>query len=359
MFVTNAKSADTIRVATYNVSLYGEKAGEVASRLEAGDDRQATRLAEVIQHVRPDVLLLNEVDYDPNRRTLDLFADRYLAIDRDHAKGIAYPFRYSAASNTGVDSKLDLNLNGKLGEPNDAWGYGKYEGQYGMAILSRFPIDETKIRSFQQYLWSSLPNALQPRDPQTGTPYYSESVWNQLRLSSKNHLDVPIHIRDRTLHVLASHPTPPVFDGPEDRNGCRNHDEIRFWDDYLSGNSAHLTDDAGIKGGLAPEAMFVVAGDLNSDGVAGDSRHEAIVRLTNHARVQDPLPKQDSSSESRSMSTAAFGGPNGLRVDYVLPSRNLSVRQSGVFWPPKSDPQYQWIVATDHRMVWVDLEFPD
>ena len=54
-----------------------------------------------------------------------------------------------------------------------------------------------------------------------------------------------------TLHVLASHPTPPTFDGPEDRNGRRNHDEIRFWADYISpGQSGYIVDDEGRSGGI-------------------------------------------------------------------------------------------------------------
>ncbi len=54
-----------------------------------------------------------------------------------------------------------------------------------------------------------------------------------------------------TLHLLASHPTPPAFDGPEDRNGRRNHDEIRFWNDYLDrAEIGYIRDDAGLAGGL-------------------------------------------------------------------------------------------------------------
>lgn len=56
-----------------------------------------------------------------------------------------------------------------------------------------------------------------------------------LRLSSKSHWDLPDYVGDRVVHVLAAHPTPPVFDGPEDRNGLRNADEIRFWADYVAG----------------------------------------------------------------------------------------------------------------------------
>ena len=59
----------------------------------------------------------------------------------------------------------------------------------------------------------------------------------------------------KVIHTLVSHPTPPVFDGPEDRNGTRNHDEIRLWSDYvLPSRSGYIYDDEGERGGLKPGA---------------------------------------------------------------------------------------------------------
>jgi Endonuclease/Exonuclease/phosphatase family len=357
----------TIRFATYNVSLYAKELGEVARRIESGSDQQAKSLASVIQTIRPDVLLLNEIDHDADNKTLDLFADKYLAVDQKDTSAIQYEYRYSIPSNTGVASMLDIDGNGGVGGANDAWGYGVYPGQYAMAVLSRFPIDKQAIRTFQQYRWSDLPDALRPTHPATKSPYYSDKVWAELRLSSKNHADVPVVINNTRIHLLASHPTPPVFDGPDDHNGCRNHDEIRFWSDYLKGDSAeYLVDDAGVKGGLADDALFVIAGDLNADPVSGDGRRDAIINLLKHPRLTDAQPKHvlpenasaSDSSEPRSMTTADFGGDNGMRVDYVLPSRQMTVKEAGVFWPGPQDPRRSNISATDHRLVWVEVSLP-
>ena len=73
-------------------------------------------------------------------------------------------------------------------------------------------------------------------DPATAAPrdWYSPEELNVFRLSSKSHWDVPIRIGRKTVHFLTSHPTPPVFDGPEDRNGTRNADEIRLFADYVT-----------------------------------------------------------------------------------------------------------------------------
>jgi hypothetical protein len=104
-----------------------------------------------------------------------------------------------------------------------------------MLLLSRFPIDAAAIRSFQLFLWKDMPdNLMADMRDENGDLWYPQTVQEKLRLSSKSHWDVPVRINGATVHVLASHPTPPVFDGPEDRNGRRNHDEIRFWADYLS-----------------------------------------------------------------------------------------------------------------------------
>ena len=350
-----------IRIATFNVSLFGEAPGAIAQRLQGGDDRQARQLAAVIRHVRPDILLINEIDHDGEAAAVDAFVDEYLANqDADPSVGapLRFPHRWTPESNTGQPSGLDLDRDGNLGEPEDAWGFGRYPGQYGFAILSRLPIDREASRSFQKFRWSDLPDALVPKIPAAGQPYYPVRVWNQLRLSSKNHVDVAIRWNDQRLHVLACHPTPPVFDGPEDRNGCRNHDEIRFWQHYLDG--AALRDDQGAVGGLVgwkdgrSGEPFVIMGDLNSDPSQGDSRQSAISGLLDDPRVQDVVPRRSKSSPEVSSATAKFRS-GAMRVDYVLPSSNVRVMGSGVFWPNEGEVGHAWIEASDHRLVWVDL----
>ncbi|KAA1261978.1 Endonuclease/Exonuclease/phosphatase family protein [Rubripirellula obstinata] len=350
-----------IRIATYNVSLFDKAEGIVRKRLASGTDKKAAKIAAVIQTVRPDILLLNEIDYDGEGETVKLFAEKFLAKSQRGLDPIDYPYLYAAPSNTGVASEMDLDGDGKTGGPADAWGFGVYPGQYSFAVLSRFPIDESEIRTFQNFRWRDFPDANKPTDPQTGQPYYPSDVWETLRLSSKNHVDVPIQVGDQIIHLLASHPTPPVFDGPEDRNGNRNHDEVQLWNHYISDpNAKWLTDDQGRSGGLIGDAsddpFFVIAGDLNTDPESGDSIQSAIIELTQHKRVQDPKPVRTGDSSSRA--TASFGPQREMRIDYVLPSSNFLVNDSAVFWPAKADPNYELITATDHRLVWVEVQLP-
>ena len=373
--------AMVLRVATFNAAMNRKSAGELTEGLQKGDP-QAAKIAEILRAVSPDVFLLNEIDYDAS--SAEVFLNRYLSSQVPNEKTEQPPWKYFFAGpvNTGVDSGLDLDGNGKLHEPNDAWGFGTFPGQYGMAVFSRHEIQTQAIRTFQNFRWSQIPGALRPMRSKPGSSvlesYYPDTVWDQLRLSSKSHWDVPIVIGDKTLHLIASHPTPPVFDGPEDRNGCRNHDEIRLLMDYVSGDSsgAYLLDDNGRTGPLAPEASFVIAGDLNSDPIDGDGRAEAIRKLLEHPRLaKSPAPKSlggvEASENSKGANlkhqadpatdTGDFNdrNPGNLRIDFVLPSANLKVLASGVYWPSKSQSAEAnaLVGASDHRLVWVDLQW--
>ena len=192
---------------------------------------------------------------------------------------------------------MDLNGNGVLGEPEDAWGYGKFSGQYGMMVLSRFPLQLQ--RSFRQFKWNDMPNALVPRNPD-GSNWYPEAIQKEFRLSSKTHWDIEVKIDDQAVHFLVSHPTPPVFDGPEDRNGTRNHDEIRFWADYVDPQrSAYIYDDSGVEGGLPGSSQFIIAGDLNADPFDGDSSAKAILQLLEHSMINaNCLPLSEGGEEA-------------------------------------------------------------
>jgi endonuclease/exonuclease/phosphatase family metal-dependent hydrolase len=366
--VSNGPLPAFVRVATYNTSLNDDK-GQLVAKLRAGD-ANASRIAAVIQHQRPDLLLLNEFDYDAAGEAAALFQHKYLEASQHGQKPIAYEYSFTAPVNTGVPSGLDLDHDGKLGTANDAWGFGQHPGQYGMLVLSHYPIDAAHARTFQMLKWAAMPGTKSPVDPKTGKDWYSPDVWAQLRLSSKSHWDLPVRTAIGEIHFLVSHPTPPVFDGPDDHNGVRNRDEIRLWNEYISGAPVPwLCDDQGVCGGLAEGASYVIAGDQNSYPHDGDST--AINQLLSNPRVHgSPLPR----SEGAAIAAATVGGGNlgqkgdpaedtgdfgpkvgNLHLDYVLPSSVLQVLRSGVFWPAPGAEGADWIDATDHHMVWVDL----
>ncbi len=225
-----------VRFATFNASLNRDAEGRLVADLSRPGNDQADAVAEIIQRVRPDILLVNEFDYDARGEAARLFERNYLGRPHRGAKAIDYRHRYVAPSNTGIPSGFDLNNDGKVGGPNDALGFGAFPGQFGMAVFSKHPIDRRAIRTFQRFRWKDMPGALLPDRASTPEPrdWYSREEIGIFRLSSKSHWDLPIRIGGETVHFLTSHPTPPVFDGPEDRNGRRNHDEIRLFADYIT-----------------------------------------------------------------------------------------------------------------------------
>lgn len=371
-----------LTVATFNASLNRNAAGELVNDLSAPDNVQAQNAAETIQRSGADIVLVNEFDYVADGSAADLFRDNYLKVSQNGAPVADYPYYWIGPVNTGVDSGHDLNNDGSVGGPDDAFGFGLFPGQYGMVVYSKYPIKADQVRTFQTFLWKDMPGAKLPDDPSTSEPadFYSAAELDAFRLSSKTHADIPVDVSGTTLHVLAAHPTPPSFDGPEMRNKLRNHDEIRIWADYVADTADYLYDDAGITGGLDPDANFVILGDYNSDPNDGDSAPGAIQQLLNSPQVLDPMPASEGASEAAlaqglgntthisdsKYDTADFADdprPGNLRVDYVLPSAgSMTVSGAGVFWPLASDPLSRLtgefpFPTSDHRLVWAKVSF--
>ncbi|WP_042060925.1 endonuclease/exonuclease/phosphatase family protein [Aeromonas allosaccharophila] len=373
-----------------------------ATETKAKNVQQIRNVAEIIQRTRPDVFLLNEFDNDgKGESTADLkaFNDNYLA-HAQHAEvtAISYPVMQNFATNTGLQSGYDLNLDGKT-TADDAWGFGNYHGQYAFAVMSKYPIDTKQIRTFQKFKWKDMPGEQNPiiddcNNPklqipasrQCGDAWYSDAAWQQYPLSSKNHADVPVLIKtekgEEVIHFLISHPTPPIFANAARHTVKHNRAEIAFWNDYVKGLN-YMTDDQGTKGGLKQNAKFVIAGDLNADPLTGDGDLSAIQDLLNNPLMNQAItngtliPVSEGGPECVSKGADCkrnLDRPNPeritnssvLQLDHVIPSANLNAVKSGVFWPASFEAGYHLVydaklgiakgVSSDHRMVWVDLK---
>lgn len=385
------------RFATFNASLNRNAAGQALTDLSVPGNAQANAVAEIIQRARPEILLINEFDYyaptaaHPDGPLVDAFRDNYLEVAHNGAQPIDYPYSFVAPSNTGVSSGFDLNNNGVTDTTpgdgsygDDSLGFGLFEGQFGMVVYSQHPILTDDVRTFQHFLWKDMPGALLPDDPATPAAHdwYNADELAIFRLSSKSHWDVSIDVDGAVVHFLVSHPTPPVFDGLEDRNGTRNYDEIRFWSDYITPGPTprYIYDDEGGTGGLKPGARFVIAGDQNSDPLDGDSIPGSIQQLLDHPLINTKVTPESAGAVEASalqaganlthegdprFDTADFAdtAPGNLRADYVLPRKNLRILDGGVFWPLQADPLFYLtgvfpFPSSDHRAVWIDLAVP-
>ena len=359
-------AAETVRVATYDVGLSREGPGLLLHDLGRDPDPDLAAVLAVIREVRPDVLFLNGFDDDLRGRALGAF----LALLRKGPDGIDYPYSFRAPVNAGVDSGFDLDGDGLRLGAADALGYGRFPGAGGMALVSRYPIDAAHARTFQTLLWKDVPGAEMPKNPD-GTRFPTADAADILRLSSRAHWDAPVTIAGTTIHILGSNPTPPLFDGPEAMNRLRNDAEIAFWAAYLDGTA--FRDDAGATA-TGPDGPLVIAGNLNADPTDGAGLRTGLHRLLSHPRLRDAGPKSagaaaaaQEGANARQRGTPAQDtadwrddpGPGNLRVDYLLPSRDLAVTGAGVFWPAPGAPLADVVAAgPPHRMVWIDLRLP-
>ncbi|WP_236637884.1 endonuclease/exonuclease/phosphatase family protein [Mangrovicoccus ximenensis] len=248
-------AADPVRLAVYNVELDRDGPGLLLRDILRGDPA-AEAVAAVVAQVSPDILLLTRFDYDLGLAALGAFNDLF-----GEAR---YPHLFALRPNTGRATGLDLDRNGRTGEPEDAQSYGDFAGQNGMALLSRHPVGAA--RDFTGFLWRDLPDAGLPMAG--GDPFWGAEVLDVLRLPTTGHWDVPVEIGGQVLHVLAFHASPPVFDGPEDRNGLRAADELRFWQLHLGGAF-----------GPPPGPHVALLGTANIDPGKGDGRQEAMRAL--------------------------------------------------------------------------------
>ncbi|SMX33015.1 hypothetical protein MAA8898_00377 [Maliponia aquimaris] len=256
------------------------------------------------------MLLLTDFDYDAG----------LVAVDKLRAllagQGLEYPHVLAARPNTGMPTGLDIDGDGRRGGPRDAQGFGWFSGQGGLVVLSRYPLHLEADHS--ALLWKDAPDsAIAPDDPALAVQ----------RLSSAAHWAVTVQAPDAPLTLLTLAATPPVFDGPEDRNGRRNRDEVLLW--------AHVLDGAL---GAVPEGPVVLLGNLNLDPDRGEGLREAAARVLAHPRLQDPLP---------GAATVQWDSTGPMRTSYVLPDRALTVIGAGVI-PPAPE-------TGRHGLVWVDL----
>lgn len=292
-----------MRVATFNVSLGRRGPGVLLKGVMSGKDAQVLAVVAIIQRVRPDILLLNEFDGDVTNLALDAFRKEL----RSSSSAIDYPYFYAPMGNEGMPSWLDLDGDGSPHEWADAFGFGRFPGSEGMVLLSRFPIDTQTTRSFSLLKWKDLPEAVLPMKIGGGA-YLRENVVTELRFSSKSHWDVPLILPNgKRLNILASHPTPPVFDGVENLNGLRNDAEIGFWVSYLNG--VEFADDMGSLAAFNSD-NFVLLGDLNNDADDGEGLKSGIHALLTHPLIADSRPF----SKGAELAADRYGGANGTHA---------------------------------------------
>ena len=167
-----AAADDTVRFATFNASLNRATEGMLVDHLSHPevDDvsrRQMRNVAEVIQRERPDVVLINEFDFDPGRG-LTCSATTSSRSAQNGAGPIDYRYRYVAPSNTGIASGNDLNNNGTSSRPRALPGTAtsvrlrRLPRPVRHGRLLPFPISPTACADVPELPWADMPGARSP-----------------------------------------------------------------------------------------------------------------------------------------------------------------------------------------------------
>lgn len=340
-------------MATYDTGMSRSGPGIMLQHLLRGDDDQIEDGIQVLARLNADIVLLTDFDYDLDGAAVSALKDRLGRL------GVIYADALALRPNTGIKTWLDMNHDGQFSGPRDAQAYGRFAGQAGMAILSRFPIDRSHILDMTAVLWKDLPGADLPPD-------MTEQEKLLQRLSNAGHYVVPIaYSPGMTLNLMAYSATSPLFDGPEDRNGRRNADETNLWLHFLKGDLPQSPlSKAPFRKPMGP---FVLLGQPNLDPWHGEGRPEALRALLASPYVRDTKPRNAGARDDpgragdASFHTALVGkSGKGMRLDVVLPARGIRVLSSGVYWPADSDPFASRIAAASrHRPVWVAIRLED
>lgn len=318
-------SAQDFRVCLFHSEL-NRKAPGLLYRDILARETSVVEAADRIARGQCDVLGLMGFDYDYHGVALTAFSEVVVETG-----GPTYRDGFALRPNVGWPSFVDLDMDGRLGTPRDAQSYGRFSGEGGVAILSRLPILKTEVKDFSSTLWKDLPWAVLPETPEG--PFFSSEALAVQRLSTTGHWDVPIAANGQVVRLLMYHASPPVFDGPEDRNGLRNADETLFWLHYIN---AHK-----------PKS-FVILGAANLDPIKSDGRREAIQSLLISEHLHDPFQtKSRQDSLTVDWSDIDLGR---LRTDFILPSVDLTVIASGTIWP-EADADKE----SRHALIWVEL----
>lgn len=315
----------SLRIATWHSELSRNGPGLLLRDILKGKDTQIAAALQVLVALDADIVVLQGVDHDHGGQALTALAEALATA------GAPYPHHLSLPSNAGRPTGLDMDGDGRLGEPEDAQSHARFEGQGATALLSRHPILRGDIRDFSQLLWRDLPGAALPAWPD-GQPFPSPEAQAIQRLATNGLHEIPIALPDGTvLRLLTFHASPPAFEGPEQRNTRRNHDEALFWLRLLDGTVAP-----------PPQPPFVLAGNANLEAGTGTGRPGALSALLAHPQLRDPHAGMGPTVDWTALNLGK------RRVSYLLPGPGLAINDAGLAREGTAG-------ASRHIPLWVDV----
>lgn len=292
--------------------------------IQRGKDAQLIALAEILQSVRPDVLVLTKVDFDAELQTAKALQSF-----------LNFEYSFALPPNSMTPSALDLDGDGKSG---DRFTWVRYAGEGAMLLLSQHPI--LPHFHLNDLLWKDVPEALMPIRADA-TPFPSPAAQEVMPIVGQGLWVVQIGERtEDSFTLVAFQNQTPVFDGPEDMNGLRSSAQLGLLSKVMDGTY-----------GAFPDQRFALIGNSNLDPNRGQGDREAMRALLRDPRLQDPMPSSPLGDDA----TAIWDKAGNMRVSYILPSKDWIVPRAAVVWPSEGPLHIAAEQASRHRLIWMDL----
>lgn len=373
-----------IRIVQFNI----QELDSVKIQSEKLTSQQMQSVKFILNQLKPDILSVNEIQYDlpgvPNEKftsigkNIDFFA---LEIFNNQLKNRIY-----FPANTGENALRNANgeyvRNPDILERNkycDPVNFGMFPAQYSTAALTKFEV--ISVKQFNLIPWKEF-------NPSIDLSLYlderGQPLSNNMPLFDKNFTDVTLLIQGHTVHLLLLHTVPAFgFGNPKTPNFARNRDQLLFLKWYLGHDTGLPVSNLTIER-LTHQDSFIALGDWNVDITdenesanvlqsLGKLYHYAINQYIPTHRGQDLL--QDDFVK---------------QIDYILLSNDIDIKNSGVFTPSaqiekigcndeiaikegfilvkiKNNNQicsylveenyYHSKMASDHLAVWADIDF--
>ena len=230
-FSTQATENNPLRIVHYNIKeLHSLK---IHSQLGASNLNQLQAVRNILLRLRPELLSLNEVQYD-----LPGVPDSSFVTSGENLNKLSAQFGMAGAAsvfypaNTGALSEPRPDGTYVVSSPtaeerqlySDPLNFGMFPAQYSTGLLSLKPVG--RVKEYSQILWSQVSPTLDLSQFNDGN---GQPLPEDMLLFDKNFTHVEIQFQGKPLHVIVFHSVPAFhFGNDKSPNYQRNKDQLRF-----------------------------------------------------------------------------------------------------------------------------------
>ena len=231
----NAISQEKITLLHYNIK-------ELDSSKIKGHkkNRQIQAVKKILSRYKPDILSINEIQYD-----LPFIPDSNFTTRGQNLKKLSsilnlYKNTSFNPANTGLKAKSKKNGAYFLNPNNpkarllaDKINFGTMPAQYSTGLISRYPIIEEKV--FTSIKWKDFNPNIELKKFKTSD---GSSYPKNIELFDKNFSDITLKVGSKNIHIIVLHTVPSYhFGNKHSPNYQRNRDQLRFLEWYLTGET--------------------------------------------------------------------------------------------------------------------------